>query len=98
MSILPVNRKCFVHLNVLACLNTSTAQNALLRVITIEGIAMVLFIGLGMIWNRLMFDGQQLFRVVDRTVSVVVVAHCAIQNVVAKDAIKCFPLSGAGPL
>jgi hypothetical protein len=47
---------------------------------------MILFVRLGMTRNTLVFDRQQLIRVVDRTVSVV--AHGAIENVMAEDPIK----------
>src|SRR6266849_5431719 len=98
MGILPVNRKGLIDLHVLACLNTSAAENALLRVVTVEGVRVILFIGLRMIRNRLMFNVQQSFRVVNGAVSVVVVAHGAVENVIAENAIKGLSLRSAGLL
>jgi hypothetical protein len=49
-----------------------------------------------MIGNRLMLDAQQSFRVVNGAVSIVVVAHGAIKNVIAENAVKGFPLCRAG--
>src|SRR6266403_1400279 len=96
MRILPVNRKSFIHLHVLAGFDASAAKNALLRVVAVEGVRMILFIRLGMIWNRLMFDAQQSFRVVNGAVSVVVVAHGAVEHVIAENAIKGLSLRSAG--
>ena len=96
MRILPVDRKRFIHLDVLARLDASAAKNALLRVVAVEGVGMILFVRLGMIGNPLMFDCQQLFRGVDSAVSVVVVAHGAVENVIAKNPVKRLPLGGSG--
>ena len=98
MRILPVNRKGFIHLHVLAGFDTSAAKNALLRVVAVEGVRMILFVGLGMIRNRLMFDAQQSFRVVNSTVSVIVVAYGAVENVIAKNPIKRLSLRSSGLL
>ncbi len=95
MRILPVNRKSFIHLHVLAGFDASAAKNALLRVVAVEGIRMILFVRLGMKRNRLMFDAQQSFRVVNGAVSVVVVAHGAVENVVGENAVERFPLCSA---
>src|SRR6266852_2476097 len=97
MRILPVNRKGFIHLHVLAGFDTSAAKNALLRV-AVEGVRMILFVGLGMIRNRLMFDAQQSFRVVNSTVSVIVVAYGAVENVIAENPIKRLSLRSSGLL
>ncbi len=98
MRILPVNRKGFIHLHVLAGFDTSAAKNALLRVVAVEGVRMILFVGLGMIRNRLMFDAQQSFRVVNSTVSVIVVAYGAVENVIAENPIKRLSLRSSGLL
>src|SRR6266850_259572 len=98
MRILPADRKGFIHLYVLAGFDTAAAKNALLRVVAVEGVRMILFIRLGMIGNRLMLDAQQSFRVVNGAVSVVVVAHGAVENVIAENAIKRLPLCSAGLL
>jgi hypothetical protein len=96
MRILPVNRKGFIHLHVLAGFDTSAAKNALLRVVAVEGVGMILFVGLGMIRNRLMFDAQQSFRVVNGAVPVVVVAYGAVENMIGENAIKRLSLRSAG--
>src|SRR5713226_10081389 len=96
MRILPANRKCFIHLHVLAGFYTSPAKNALLRVVAVERIRMILFVGLGTIRNGLMFDSQQSFRVVNGAVSVVVVAYGAVENMIAGNAVKCLPLCRTG--
>ena len=41
-----------------------------------------------------MFNGQQLGCVMDRTVPVVVVADRAVEKVIAKNPVKCFPPCG----
>src|SRR5260370_9818609 len=92
MRILPVNRKSLIHMEVLACFDASAAKNALLRVVAVEGIRMILFVRLGMIRNRLMFDAKQSFRVVNRAVSVVVVADGAVENVIGENAVERLPL------
>jgi|GEM_PF-4290821 len=96
MLIFPADRECFVYLDVLAGLDASAAKNALLRIATIKWVRVVLFIRFRTIGNGLMLEGQQFFRIVDRAVSVVVVAHGAIKYVIAKNPIECFPLRGAG--
>src|ERR1700674_696848 len=98
MRILPVNRKGFIHLHVLACFDAPAAKNALLWVVAIEGIRMILFVRLGMIGDRLMLDAQQSFRVVNCAVPVVVVAHGAVENVIAENAVEGFPLRSGGLL
>src|SRR6202165_5444401 len=96
MRIFPVNRKSFIHLHVLAGFDASAAKNALWRVVAVEGIRMILFVRLGMIRNWLMLDAQQSFRVVNGAISVVVVAHGAVENVIAENAVKGFALRSAG--
>ena len=41
-----------------------------------------------------MLNGQQLRRIMDGAIAVVVVADHAVEHVVAEDAIKCFHLGG----
>jgi hypothetical protein len=96
MRAFPVDRESFVHLHVLAGLNAPPAKNALLRIITIEGIRMILLIRLGMIRDRLMFNGQQAFRAVDCAVAVVVVAHRAVKHVITEDSVECLSLRFEG--
>jgi hypothetical protein len=98
MRILPVNRKRLVHLHVLASLNASAAKNALLRVVAVEGVRVVFFVGLGMKGNWLVLDAQQFFRVVDSAVSVVIIADRAVENVIGENAVERFSLRSAGVL
>jgi len=49
---------------------------------------MILFIRLGMIRDRLMFNGQQAFRAVDCAVAVVVVVHRAVKLVITEDSVE----------
>jgi hypothetical protein len=41
-----------------------------------------------------MFNGQQFRRVMDGAIAIVVVADCAVEQVIAEDAIKRFHLGG----
>ena len=88
MGILPVNRKGFVDLQVLTGFHTSAAKNALLRVVAVERVGMIFFVGFGMIGNRLMFDTQQFFSVMNGAVSVVVVAYSSVQHVIAENTVE----------
>src|SRR3984893_18449853 len=92
MSILPVDRKGLIDLNVLAGFDASAAKNALLRVVAVERVRVILFVRLGMKRNRLMFNAQQSFGFVNSAVSVVVVAHGAVENMIAENAVKRLPL------
>src|ERR1700687_3231920 len=95
MSIFPINRKGFIHLHVLTRFDAAATQDALLGVVTVEGVRMILFIRLGVIRNWLMLDAQQSFRVVNGAVSVVVVAYRAVENVIAQNEVKGFTLRSA---
>jgi len=44
-----------------------------------------------------MLDGHQLGRVVHRAISVIIVAHRAVEHVIAENPVECFPLSGDRP-
>src|ERR1700682_5313834 len=98
MRIFPIIRKSFIHLHVLTGLDASAAKNALLRIVAVEGIRMILFVRLGMIGNGLMLDAQQSFRVVNGAVSVVVVAHGTVENVIGENAVKRLALRRSGYL
>src|ERR1700730_1213749 len=96
MRILPVNGKGFVDLQILAGFDTPAAKNTLLRVVAVERVGMVLFVGLGMIRNGLMLHGQQFFGIVNGAVAVVVVAHGAVENVIAKNPAEGLSLRCSG--
>src|ERR1700719_1912823 len=88
MRILPVNRKSFVHLHVLAGFDASAAKDALLRVVAVERGGLIFFVRLGSIQNPLVFYCQRVFGVVNGAISVVVVAYGAIENVIAVNPAK----------
>jgi hypothetical protein len=96
MRILPINRKRLVHLHVLASFDAAAAKNALLRVVAVEGVRVVFFVRLGTKGNWLVLDAEQFFRVVDSAISVVVVAHGAVENVIGENAVERFSLRSAG--
>ena len=82
MGIFPADGKRFVDLQILTRLHTSPAQDALIRVVTIEGIGSVDLVRLGPIGDTLVFDFQQPSRIVNGAVPIVVIAHGTIQEMV----------------
>src|ERR1700733_4171406 len=88
MFALPIDRKCLIHLNVLARFNTTPTQNALVWVVAVERIRHVLLIGLRHIRPRLVLYVEFCGRVVDRAIAIVVVAHGAVQHVVLQNAVE----------
>src|ERR1035441_4532138 len=80
MFIFPANRQRFVHLQILASLHATPAQNALAGIVAIEGVGVVDGIRFRLERNLLMFDAQQLGGVVDSAVAVVVVANRAVDR------------------
>src|SRR6267378_7858129 len=82
--VFPINRKCFIYLDVLACFYTSTTQKALVRIIAIERIRIVDLVRLGPKRNLLVFDGQQFGCVVNSAVAVIVIANGAVKKVVTQ--------------
>ena len=83
---------------ILAGLDAASAQNALVRIVAVEGVGFVLLVRLGEVGVFLVLDLEQRGGVVDGAVAVVVVADRAVEQVVAEDAIEGFSLSGAGVL
>ncbi len=86
----PADRKRFIHLHGLAGLNALAAQNALARIVAVEGIGHIHFIGLGLELMLLVLDIQGQRRVVYPAVLVVVIAYRAIEHVIAKNHIEGF--------
>ena len=86
--IFPVDRQRFVHFDVLTRFDAPAAENALVGVVAIEGIAVIDFVGFGRERDSLMLDREQLRRVVHGAIPVVVVAHRAIEEMVAENAIE----------
>ena len=56
MGIFPVDAQGLIHLQVLAGLDASSAQDALIRIVTVKGIGDVLFIRLGFEGGFLVLD------------------------------------------
>jgi hypothetical protein len=52
----PINAERFIHLQVLACLHATSTQDALIRIVAVEGIGHVHFVWLGLVRDFLMFD------------------------------------------
>ena len=92
--IIPIDRKCLVHLDVLAGLDAPRAQQALTRIVSVERLGFVDFIGLRLERDFLVFDLKQLGRIVNGAVTVVVVAYRAVQHVIGQQAIERFTLRG----
>jgi hypothetical protein len=69
-------------------LNAPSAKDALVRIVAIEGIGHIHFVGLGFVRNLLMFHMKHLCRVMHGAVAVAVVAHCAIKHMISEDAVK----------
>src|SRR5882724_5721531 len=86
--VFPVDGKRFVDLDVLTSLYAAAAQNALIGIVAIERIRVIDFVGFRMKRDALMFDGQQLRRVMDSAIAIVVVANGAVEQMVAKNAIE----------
>src|SRR5438270_4276082 len=94
--IFPVDRKSFIDLYVLTGFHAAPAQNALVRIVTIERIRAIDRVRLGPKWNALMFNGQQFGRVMNSAVSVVVVTNSATEKMVAENAVERLDLRSGG--
>ncbi len=95
--IFPIDREGFIHLDILACLYATAAKQTLIRIVPVERVRGVNFVRLGLERDFLMFDLQQLGRVVDCAIPVVVVADRAVQHVVGEDHVERLPLRGICP-
>ncbi len=99
--ILPSDRQRLVHLDVLAGLYAAAAENALAGVVAIERIRAVDLVRLRAERDPLMRDGEQLGRVVNRAVPIVVVTDGAVEEVISQDpveslALRCARIGGLG--
>ena len=65
-------------------MNTASAEDALVGIVAIEGIGHIHFIWLGLVRNLLVFHLKELCRVVHGAVAVVVVANCAVEQMIAE--------------
>ena len=90
MGVFPTDRECFIHLQSLACLHTAAAQDALVRVVPIEGVRVVDFVRFRSIRYLLMFNLQQFGCVVNGAVTVVIIANGTVEKMVAQDPVERF--------
>ena len=93
---LPVDGEGFVDLHVLAGLDAAAAEDALVGIVTIEGVGVVLLVGLGKEGPRLVLHRELADGVVDGAVAVVVVADGAVEVVIVENAIEGFALGHVG--
>jgi hypothetical protein len=92
--VFPVDRECLIDLHILARLDAAPAEDALAGIIPIEGVSVVHLVRLRLKGDLLMFNREQLRRVVDGAVAVVVVANGAIEQVVGENPVERLPLCG----
>ena len=94
MRILPPYRKRLVDLNILASLDATSAENALIRIVSVKRVRVVHLVRLGLEGNFLMLHGHQLGCVMHRAIAVVIVTNGAVEHVISKNPIERFPLRG----
>ena len=94
----PVDGESLVHLHVLACFHATSAEDALVGVVAVEGVGHVLLVGLLAIRSGLVLHVQLRCGVVHRAVLVVVVAHGAVEHVVLEQAVEGLALRDVGAL
>src|SRR5882672_182798 len=83
MRIFPANRKRLVDLDILASLDAAATKDALIWIVAVKWVRVVHFVRLRLERNLLMLDGHQPGRVVDRAIAVIIVAHRAVEHVIA---------------
>src|SRR5260221_11903054 len=88
MRIFPADRERLVDFNILASLHATSAENTLIRIVSVKWVRVIDFVRLRLERNLLMLDGHQLGRVVYRAVPVVVVADGAVEHVIPKNPIE----------
>jgi hypothetical protein len=90
--VFPIDGQRFIYLKVLAGFDAAATEDALIGIVPVKRIRIVDFVGFGVKREILMFDCQQFRRVVDRTVTVAVVAYSAVKEMVTENTIKRFSL------
>src|SRR5438309_9914306 len=85
MRILPPYRKRLVDFNILASLDATSAENALIRVVSVKRVRVVHFVRLRLERNLLMLNGHLPGRVMHRAIAVVIVADGAVEHVISQD-------------
>src|SRR5256885_16534342 len=77
--IFPVDREGFVDLDVLTGFHAAATENALIGIVTIEGISVIDFVRLRSERDSLMLNGEQLRGVMNSAIAIVVVADRAVE-------------------
>ena len=95
--VLPPDGERLVHLDILARLDATAAEHALVGVVAVKGIGRIDLVRLRLELDALVLHVKHLGRVVDLAVLVVVVADGAIEKVVGEDVVERLPLRGIGP-
>jgi hypothetical protein len=90
MRIFPTDRKRLIDLQILAGFDTAAAQNALIGIVSVERVRVVNFVRLRLERQGLLIDFEDLGRVVDDAVAVVVIADRAVEEVVRENTIERF--------
>jgi hypothetical protein len=94
--IFPVDRERFIDFDVLTCLHAPATEDALIGIVAVERIRVIDLVRLRSKRDSLVLNGQQLRRVMDGAIAIVVIADRAIKKVITEDAIKGFHLGGRG--
>src|SRR5882724_2904067 len=94
MRIFPTDREGLVDFDILAGLHATSAENALVRIVSVKWVRVVHFVRLRLERNLLMLDSHLPGCVVDCAIPVVVVANRAVEHVISKNPVECFPLRG----
>src|SRR6266404_4141079 len=94
MRIFPADRERLVDLEILASLDATSAENALIGIVAVKWVRVVHLVRLRLEGNLLMLDGHQLCGVVYRAIPVVVVADGTIEHVISENPIEGFLLRG----
>src|SRR6266540_3491046 len=72
-------------------LKSTSAENALIRIVSVKRVRVIHFIRLGPEGNFLMLHGHQLGCVMHRAIAVVIVTDGAVEHVISKNPIERFP-------
>src|SRR6266404_3099379 len=94
MRIFPSDRKRLVDLDILASLDTTSAENALIRIVSVKWVRVVHLVRFRLEGNLLMLDGHQLGRIMHCAIAVVIVANGAVEQMISENPIERFPLRG----
>src|SRR6266403_5841816 len=84
MRIFPADRERLVDLDILASLDATSAENALIGIVAVKWVRVVHLVRLRLEGNLLMLHGHQLCGVVHRAVPVVVVADGTVEHVLSE--------------